>query len=209
MEKFKLCGSTDRTSEIIVDYKKKKIDIVNVPEEKKRSRIVSFFIFLLKETNFIFISGLFCLVNVFYFLKLDKLYITFWIISLLLSYFFIMLILSFFLVKTKKDMAFRKAVIYKTSKGEKNSLLISNFRVKEFILYKFRNIYLDFEAEGEVNKYLYKIWIRKDPFEEFIKHQADIEYIALKKKTILFGKWNAHFYFDKIPKNGTLFIRWI
>ena len=102
----------------------------------------------------------------------------------------------------------------------------------------FRNIYLDYEASGEMSKYLSKVEIREHPFSQLIKTKGKLYRPRSEEGTLLSPKelkrkikiwkekgipynmrpiyknetnislWRARFYFTEVPQDGEIEIFW-
>ena len=68
----------------------------------------------------------------------------------------------------------------------------------------FKNVKLDYNAEGEFSKYLERVEIREHPFSKGILKKGKIK----KKTGNNYILWYAKFYFKEIPKGGQLEIFW-
>jgi len=89
-------------------------------------------------------------------------------------------------------------------------------KTKQIELPLFKNIYMDYLAEGEFGKYLERVEIREHPFNELTKkgisRAQKRKNKKNKNKNIKKIKniwlWKATFFFSKQPKKGQLEIRW-
>lgn len=227
MKHEKLCGSTLDLAELVLEYDKKgkpKLDIKGVPEETAWNRFMTgfkeWFFYLFKFWGviaaFIFLVGISQgeivdamglntpAINHFMnkFVDVSTFIITF--ILLIFSSF----IFGLFHLNERFDNKWRKFFTMKTGVGEKNKVTLSEFKSKEFVLYDISNVYLEFEANKDVSAQLKKVWVKKCPLSSVYESQANVRGLVWKedKKNPI---WNAHFYFKKIPRNGSLYLEWI
>jgi len=197
MEQIKLGGSTQDLAEAIVDYKTKRIELKGIPEDTTFNRVkaalqdwlcyilltfgISAFLWNHFKLNFNhFLIGSIIITGILLSLHTNK----------------------------KFDRKVKKWFAIRTAKGKRNRLIAENFTTKEFVIYDTKNVVVEFEATGDVNKQLERIWIRDEDKSAILTQQAKIISILFKEKepqTI----WNVHFIFENVPKDGTLKVEWI
>jgi hypothetical protein len=180
-------ASSYALAEIVVDYKTKKVDILD-PQTKKEFELdfkppfyLCFFGIIL-----VVICTLFE-INYWYFLGITfilyQLNILFPKVANKLHWYEQRLIFDFFRTK--------KYVILKNGENIYNKIYKLPF--------KFKNRFIEYKCYGDYKKNLIKIHIF--PKEYYYKYKESIE-----KQT---SEWEVWFYFSKIPKKGILTIEWI
>ena len=217
MKTEKICGSTLDRAEIIVDYRKKyrKIQIKGVPKETKSNIVCAAF----KEWFFFLLPYFLGVVGIMLVLGMitNELKIKLWlhsekgvgitIATWFITLFIISISLGLFHLNKKFDKKWRKWFVLRTEPKEKNRAVFSNFRSKVFTIYDFDNVILSYDTNGDVEKQLYMVWIKEEPYSTMYNHQAKIERLSFTKD--MGTKWNAYFFFEEIPKDGELSLEWI
>jgi len=201
-----------------IDFKKKKISFDNPEQNKAKlfgkrffkrfiSSWVQWIIMLGRHAFFPLIIILFiAMISDFIFLtdishKISSIYV----LAVIKIFFLIPVPLVILQYYGPWQAKLQKVLVQSTGHGKKHKALFTNFTAKEFVLPDFRNILLDFKAEGDVSKQLKKIRIKKGrdihKFNNcFVKRFVPIDPVPV---------WNAYFYFENIPQNGCLRLKWI
>ena len=212
MKHEKICGSTSDLAELIVEYdrkgKPKLLDIKGVPKDTIKNRVkaawLDWLMVSMKWWGILFLSSL--LVE----LGFNKIDITSnqiafsFICALLISG-----ILSLCHINEKFDKKWKKYFAIKTGNRQRNKSTFTDFTSKEFVIYNIDNVLVEFEATRDVSKHLKKVWIKKDPVGSLFENQANVKGLVWKDQGKKEPIWNAHFYFNKIPKSGKLYVEWI
>ena len=120
---------------------------------------------------------------------------------LMMIFIFTVAFIGFFSMFIKKNPT-AQAVWPEVNKklyDKKYSKEITSLDSKTFEIPLFKNIYLDYIAEGDFERYLRKVEIKPH----------DFKYRKNKKEIIdNFILWKAVFYFDEVPKEGSLKLWW-
>jgi len=115
---------------------------------------------------------------------------------------FILLIFQYF---SPWEAFFQRLLVESTGWGKKNKGTFTNFETNHFVLPGISNLYLEFNAYGDVSRQLKKIRIKQ---ERDIYWARACRMDRFEPANVL-PVWNAHFYFDKVPKDGALNIIWL
>ena len=203
MEKEKLCCSTLDHSEIVVDYKQKKTDIIGTPDETIWNRLPSAAVIWFPIVFFSFLGTFVTLNLIDGYIQSDLQPYNIYIISLSIIIYLFLILLH---LNKNFDQKIKKRHIISTGKKNRNKIKITDFKSKEFVLYDIQNIIVEFEADGDVSAQLNKIWIKKEHPSASIRNQSILHDMLLLDNE---PKWNVYFIFDDIPKNGYLYVEWI
>lgn len=185
-------GNSNDLAEIIVDYDKKDVKIINPKNNKDLQKfninfsltpifIISFIIVLM--TYFVIVFDEFKIRDIF-----------------LLFNLFLFIYLFYMLFCSMNPMWHRFWQYFINDMFEnKNLLIVKDINSKDWKipdLYNFKNIKLDYNLYGDYSKYIKKVHIR--PIENY--------YIlnAFNKKERQIKYWEAIFYFKEIPKKGKM-----
>lgn len=202
MLKNRVAGGTHDIKEIIVDYKNQTTEILDVSPATLMNRIGSAYLSWFPR---MFIPTLFGIFGLFLVFGDYDAAIRGWFI---LSVFIPLIVVPLFHANIKFDKKWKIYLAKKTGEGEKNRLVISDFTSKTFVLEDFKNIVLEYEVTGDMATQLEKIHIKEEDSIQCFYRQGKIkDFNSISRE--LCSKWNAYFYFSKIPKDGELSIRWI
>lgn len=115
-------------------------------------------------------------------------------------------VLALLSINQRWDKMTSKQMAIESGKGERNKIRITNIKTKELVLYNFKNIVLQYEASGDVSEQLAQVKILNEHPGSCLLNQCSLKEMKFVKNDPI---WNAHFIFDKIPKNGELNIEYL
>lgn len=205
MEKIKLGGSTQDLAECIIDYKTQKIELKGVPDGTIFNILKAA---IWDWAGFLSLKFLICTVLLFFLTTLfAKDYQEILIQILAISFVGALLILTSLHLNPRWDKIIKKRFAIKTGETKRDKMIVDKFTDKEFIIYDIKNVVVEFEASGDVNNQLSKVWIKLENPITITTRQANIKsiFLRMQKESI----WNAHFFFEEIPKDGELSVEWI
>lgn len=100
-----------------------------------------------------------------------------------------------------------RMLVESTGSKNRNKATFTQFKSREFVLTRFNNFYLEFNATKDVSKQLKKIRIKRGKDIYWAKDCQLKDFIPKDERSE--DIWLAYFYFDKIPQNGSLRLEWI
>lgn len=197
----KIAGTSWDLAEMIVDYKKKTIEVIDGESEKVLCdinidlEITPFFVWLI-----IFWAGIFMIIV---YTDSDGSTLLFWlfIFQILITAYLIGVLLTPIRKKIHKFHQFFSNDLFRNKKFA----VFKNIKTKiwKFPFDNFSNVKLDWFPYGDYGKYLRKVHIR--PLDYYYLRGVK----KGKKKWRQNEDWEVIFYFDKVPRKGRLEIVWI
>lgn len=191
-------GDSRSLAEIIIDYKKKDVKILNpIKRNKIRDTDLNFSlspIFLIICIPILFI--LIVIPSEFKLFPQSLLHFGIFVFSLLITSYLVAIILT----PLRKKFHQFEQFLFNDYFMKKKLVITTNIKGKIWQLpYKFNNLKLEYKLFGDFAKYISKVHIK--PKDYFIKQFKKVE-----KQT---EEWDCFFYFSKHPKNGKMEIEFI
>lgn len=201
----KICGSTMDHSEIIVDFKANKENRINIkgtPPETLYNRLKSAFFEWVS-----LIIGPYAIIVVFLVVVVPNSSDYMSVQTILGPFIGINLVCTSLHIHPGLDGKIKTWFVKRTGDRKRNKVRVSEFKSNVFVLYDIKNIVIEFNPSGDVEKQLSKIWVKEEHPCSRIMHQAKVnEFLFLEEDK---PQWNAYFYFDKVPKDGELYLEWV
>jgi len=199
MKKYQVGNSSD-LAEIIIDYSKKKVKLINPETNKEFEKKINSKYKL--DFSFTFKFGvlfLFLFSFLFVFFIIGDIVIARFTLLYSESMFALYLLFIIFPILSEKLHHFGQFMTHNFFKV-KNVVIVKNIDKEIYVLpYAFNNLLLNYKLTGDFSKYILKVHIKPKDF--FWRRR--------KKMIRQTYEWDALFYFSKIPKKGKMEVEWI